>query len=98
MQARTLLNLIAEGGRTRSLRASTTLMHSLPRRGWVAEETLAIATYCAIKHPDDFEAAPSSCRKPWLVTTTLPVLARPEEHLGAASASPGIPNKFIENL
>ena len=25
--------------------------------GWVAEETLAIAVYCALKHPDDFEKA-----------------------------------------
>ena len=24
--------------------------------GWVAEETLAIAIYCALRHPDDFSA------------------------------------------
>ena len=33
-----------------------TAIHALGR-GWVAEETLAIAVYCALKYADDFEKA-----------------------------------------
>ena len=33
-----------------------TAIHQLGE-GWVAEETLAIAVYCALKYPDDFEKA-----------------------------------------
>lgn len=70
-------------------------IHSLGE-GWVAEETLAIATYCAIKHPDDFEAAlvaavnhNGDSDSTGAVTGNI---------MGASLGISGIPNKFIENL
>lgn len=39
------------------MRIPTIWTQSIPLRGRVVEETLAITTYCAIKNSDDFEAA-----------------------------------------
>lgn len=70
-------------------------IHSLGE-GWVAEETLAIAAYCAIKHPDDFEAAlvaavnhNGDSDSTGAVTGNI---------MGASLGLSGIPGKFIENL
>ncbi len=70
-------------------------IHSLGE-GWVAEETLAIAAYCAIKHPNDFEAAlvaavnhNGDSDSTGAVTGNI---------MGAGLGLSGIPDKFIENL
>ena len=70
-------------------------IHSLGE-GWVAEETLAVAVYCAIKHPDDFEAAlvaavnhNGDSDSTGAVTGNI---------MGAHLELSGIPDKFIENL
>lgn len=64
--------------------------------GWVAEETLAIAIYCALKYQDDFEAAmitavnhDGDSDSTGAVTGNI---------LGAALGMAEIPNKFIGNL
>ncbi len=64
--------------------------------GWVAEETLAIAVYCALRYPDDFEKAivasvnhDGDSDSTGAVTGNL---------LGAKLGLEGIPQKYRENL
>ena len=64
--------------------------------GWVAEETLAIALYCALKYPDDFEKAliasvnhSGDSDSTGSVTGNL---------VGARLGLSGIPQKFLDSL
>ena len=64
--------------------------------GWVAEETLAIAVYCAIKHEDDFEKAivaavnhQGDSDSTGAVTGNI---------LGARLGLQGIPQKYLDAL
>lgn len=64
--------------------------------GWVAEETLAIAVYCALKYHDDFEQAmiaavnhDGDSDSTGAVTGNI---------VGAALGLNGIPEKFLQNL
>ena len=65
-------------------------------QGWVAEETLAIAIYCALKYSNDFEKA--------LITSVNHIGdsdstgAVTGNILGASLGMEGIPRKFLENL
>lgn len=64
--------------------------------GWVAEETLAIAIYCAVKYHDDFEAAMiAAVNHDGDSDSTGAVCGN---ILGAALGMVEIPDKFIENL
>lgn len=72
-----------------------TAIHELGE-GWVAEETLAIALYCAIKYSDDFEKA---------VTTAVnhngdsdSTGAVTGNIMGAYLGIDSIPEKFLKNL
>lgn len=65
-------------------------------KGWVAEETLAIAIYCALKYPTDIEKAliaavnhEGDSDSTGAVTGNI---------LGAALGANAIPNKFLEKL
>lgn len=64
--------------------------------GWVAEETLAIAVYCAVKHENDFDRAMAAAvnhdgdsDSTGAVTGNL---------LGARLGLAGIPPKYLEHL
>ena len=50
-----LLMLIAQAQTLAHLNASADKAFKLLGQGWVAEETLAIAVYCALKYSNDFE-------------------------------------------
>ena len=64
--------------------------------GWVAEETLAIAIYCALKYYDDFEAAMiAAVNHDGDSDSTGAVCGN---ILGAALGMVEIPDKFIEKL
>ena len=64
--------------------------------GWVAEETLAIAVYCALKHQDDFEKALiASVNHNGDSDSTGAVTGN---ILGAYLGIDAIPQKFIEKL
>ena len=64
--------------------------------GWVAEETLAIAIYCALKYQDDFEAAMiAAVNHDGDSDSTGAVCGN---ILGAALGMIEIPDKFIEKL
>lgn len=64
--------------------------------GWVAEETLAIAIYCALKYADDFEKAMiASVNHSGDSDSTGAVTGN---ILGASLGLAGIPQKFLENL
>lgn len=70
-------------------------IHSLGE-GWVAEETLAIAAYCAIRHSGDFEAAlAASVNHNGDSDSTGAVTGN---IMGAHLGLSGIPDKFIESL
>ena len=65
-------------------------------KGWVAEETLAIAIYCALKYPEDLEKAliaavnhGGDSDSTGAITGTI---------LGAALGESAIPDKFLEKL
>lgn len=65
-------------------------------KGWVAEETLAIAAYCALKYPDDFDKAliasvnhDGDSDSTGAVTGSI---------LGARLGLKGIPAKYTEHL
>lgn len=64
--------------------------------GWVAEETLAIAIYCALKHQDDFEAAMIAAVNHDGDSDSTGAVAG--NILGASLGMVEIPDKFIENL
>ena len=64
--------------------------------GWVAEETLAIAIYCALKYPDDFESAIIAAVNHDGDSDSTGAVAG--NILGAALGMVEIPDKFIENL
>lgn len=70
-------------------------IHALGQ-GWVAEETLAIAVCCALRHPDDFEAAlVASINHDGDSDSTGAVTGN---IMGAHLGLSGIPTKFIEHL
>ena len=65
-------------------------------QGWVAEETLAIAVFCALKHSDDFDQAliaavnhGGDSDSTGAVTGNI---------LGASLGLRGIPQKYLDNL
>ncbi len=65
-------------------------------QGWVAEETLAIAVYCALKYPNDFEKAIiASVNHSGDSDSTGAVTGN---ILGAYLGMKAIPQKFIDNL
>ena len=65
-------------------------------KGWVAEETLAIAVYCALKYPDDIERALiASVNHGGDSDSTGAVTGN---ILGAALGESAIPTKFLERL
>ena len=64
--------------------------------GWVAEETLAIAIYCALKYQDDFEAAMIAAVNHGGDSDSTGAVCG--NILGAALGMIEIPDKFIENL
>ncbi|MDD3489454.1 MAG: ADP-ribosylglycohydrolase family protein [Paludibacter sp.] len=65
-------------------------------QGWVAEETLAIAIYCALKYPNDFEKAIiASVNHGGDSDSTGAVTGN---ILGAYLGMKSIPEKFFENL
>ena len=64
--------------------------------GWVAEETLAIAVYCALKYPDDFDGAMiASVNHKGDSDSTGAVTGN---ILGAKLGLAGIPEKYTEKL
>ena len=64
--------------------------------GWVAEETLAIAVYCALKYSDDFEKAiVASVNHSGDSDSTGSVTGN---ILGAYLGLSAIPQKFLDNL
>lgn len=64
--------------------------------GWVAEETLAIAVYCTLKHEDDFEKAIiASVNHSGDSDSTGAVTGN---IIGAHLGIDNIPQKFLENL
>ena len=64
--------------------------------GWVAEETLAIAVYCALKYPDDFDRAIiASVNHKGDSDSTGAVAGN---IVGASLGLDGIPQKYTENL
>lgn len=64
--------------------------------GWVAEETLAIAIYCALKYHDDFEQAMIAAVNHDGDSDSTGAVAG--NILGASLGIAGIPDKFIKNL
>ena len=65
-------------------------------QGWVAEETLAIAVYCAVKYSDDFDKALiASVNHKGDSDSTGAVTGN---ILGAKLGLSGIPEKYIQNL
>lgn len=64
--------------------------------GWVAEETLAIAVYCALKYSDDFEKGIIAAVNHDGDSDSTGAVAG--NILGAALGMDAIPNKFIDNL
>ena len=70
-------------------------IHTLGQ-GWVAEETLAIAAYCALKYPDDFEKAiVAAVNHEGDSDSTGAVVGN---IVGANVGLTGIPDKFREKL
>lgn len=70
-------------------------IHSLGQ-GWVAEETLAIAVYCALKYPNDFDKALiASVNHEGDSDSTGAVTGN---IVGACVGLSGIPSKYKENL
>ena len=64
--------------------------------GWVAEETLAIAVYCALKYSDDFDRALiASVNHKGDSDSTGAVAGN---ILGASLGLKGIPEKYVKNL
>ena len=64
--------------------------------GWVAEETLAIAVYCALKYSDDFEQAVIAAVNHSGDSDSTGAVAG--NILGASLGVSGIPDKFKDNL
>lgn len=64
--------------------------------GWVAEETLAIAVYCALKYADDFENGIIAAVNHDGDSDSTGAVAG--NILGAALGYDAIPQKFIDNL
>lgn len=64
--------------------------------GWVAEETLAIAVYCALKYADDFEKVVIAAVNHDGDSDSTGAVAG--NILGALLGYDAIPKKFIENL
>ena len=65
-------------------------------KGWVAEETLAIALYCALKYPEDFEKAMvASVNHDGDSDSTGAVTGN---ILGAYLGKSAIPDQFLEHL
>lgn len=85
----------------KSITLSTSAMDDLDvirelGEGWVAEETLAIAIYCAIKHPNDFgKALIASVNHSGDSDSTGAVTGN---ILGACLGYDAIPKKYLENL
>lgn len=72
-----------------------TAIHELGE-GWVAEETLAISLLCAMRHPDDFEAAvTASVNHNGDSDSTGSVTG---QIMGAALGAHAIPGKYLRNL
>ncbi len=65
-------------------------------QGWVAEETLAIAVYCALKYPDDIEKALIAAVNH--IGDSDSTGAVTGNILGAALGESAIPEKFLNNL
>lgn len=64
--------------------------------GWVAEETLAIAVYCALKYPTDFEKGLIAAVNHKGDSDSTGAVAG--NIIGANVGISGIPHKFIEHL
>ena len=64
--------------------------------GWVAEETLAIAVYCALKHSDDFEKGIIAAVNHDGDSDSTGAVAG--NILGAALGIDAIPQKYLDNL
>ena len=64
--------------------------------GWVAEEALAIAVYCALKYEDDFEKAIVAAVNHKGDSDSTGAICG--NILGARLGMKGIPEKYIENL
>ena len=64
--------------------------------GWVAEETLAIAVYCAVKYEHDFDQALIAAVNHKGDSDSTGAVA--ENILGARLGLKGIPEKYTENL
>ncbi len=64
--------------------------------GWVAEETLAIALYCVLKYPQDFDRAMIAAVNHDGDSDSTGAVAG--NLLGAALGEQGIPVKYIEHL
>lgn len=64
--------------------------------GWVAEETLAIAVYCALKHSDDFERGIIAAVNHDGDSDSTGAVAG--NILGAALGIDAIPQKYLDNL
>lgn len=64
--------------------------------GWVAEETLAIAIFCALRHPDDLEAALTAAVNHGGDSDSTGAVAG--NILGARLGLSGVPEKFRRGL
>lgn len=64
--------------------------------GWVAEETLAIAVYCALRHSDDFEGAIVAAVNHGGDSDSTGAVAG--NIVGAHVGLSGIPDRFVESL
>ena len=64
--------------------------------GWVAEETLAIAVYCALKYPDDFDKAVIAAVNHEGDSDSTGAVAG--NIVGAHVGLAGIPEKYTKNL
>ena len=64
--------------------------------GWVAEEALAIAVYCALKYPDDYESAIIASVNHKGDSDSTGAIAG--NIVGASVGLKGIPEKFIADL
>ena len=64
--------------------------------GWLAEEALAIAVFCALKHPDDFRSGVIEAVNIDGDSDSAGAIAG--NLLGAVNGMTGIPKEWIENL
>lgn len=65
-------------------------------KGWIAEEALAIAIFCALKHPDDFRSGVIEAVNIDGDSDSTGAIAG--NLLGAVNGMKGIPKEWVENL